>query len=95
MQPSSEIPPYAFLCFIWNDRYPRSVLESGFFALLRWWRGSRKRIVRIGDQRARILGPIGATETVLDVTNLKCSAGDLAIFDVDPLYARGFRLEYR
>ena len=23
-------PQYACLCFIWNDRYPRSVLESGF-----------------------------------------------------------------
>ena len=69
--------------------------ESGFFALLRWWRGSRKRIVRIGDQRARILGPIGATETVLDVTNLKCSAGDLATFDIDPMFAKGFAREFR
>jgi alanine racemase len=51
--------------------------------------------VRIGDQRAKLLGPIGATETVLDVTNLKCSAGDLATFDVDPLFAKGFTIEYR
>jgi alanine racemase len=69
--------------------------ESGFWAVLRAWRRSKRRFVRIGDQRAKLLGPIGATETVLDVTNLKCSAGDLATFDVDPLFAKGFTIEYR
>ena len=69
--------------------------EAGFFALWRRWRRSKKRTVRIGDQRARVLGPIGSTETLLNVTNLKCSAGDLAAFDIDPLFARGFIREYR
>ena len=32
---------------------------------------------------------------VVDVTDLKCSAGDPAVFDIDPLYARGFVREYR
>ena len=49
----------------------------------------------IGDQRAKLLGPIGAGETLLDVTNLKCSSGDLAVFDLDPLFAKGFQIEYR
>ena len=69
--------------------------ESGFWAFLRAWRRSRTRTVRIGDQRARLLAPIGATETLLDVTDLKCAAGDLAVFDLDPLYAKGFQVEYR
>ena len=42
-----------------------------------------------------VLGGIAATETVLNVTNLKCSAGDLATFDIDPLFAKGFITEYR
>ena len=32
----------------------------------------------IGGQRARVIGRIGATETVVNVTSLKCSAGDAA-----------------
>ena len=69
--------------------------ESGLLALLRRWRGDRARTVRIGSQRAKLIGPIGATQTILNVTDLKCSAGDLACFDMDPLYARGFAKEFR
>ena len=68
---------------------------AGLLALWRWWRQSLQRTVRIGAQRARIIGAIGATETILNVTDLKCSAGDLAVFDLDPLFARGFQIEYR
>ena len=66
-----------------------------FWTLWRWWRGTRKRSVRIGAQRVPIVGAIGATETILNVTDVKCSAGDLAVFDLDPLYARGVHIEYR
>ena len=69
--------------------------ETGFFAMVRRWRKAEALTVRLGDQRAKVLGGIGATETVLNVTNLKCSAGDLATFDMDPLYAKGFVIEYR
>ena len=68
---------------------------SGFWSLWRWWRQSRQRTVRIGNQRARIIGSIGATETILNVTDVKCSAGDVATFDLDPLYAKGVHIEYR
>ena len=63
-------------------------------ALLCWLRG-RKRTVRVGGQRARVIGSVGASEVILDVTRLKCAAGDIATFDLDPLYARGFTLEFR
>ena len=69
--------------------------ELGFWAMFRRWRRNKKRTVRIGDQRARLLGPIGATETLLDVTNLRCSAGDPAVFEIDPLFAKGFQREYK
>ena len=62
--------------------------------LRRWW--SRRSLgVRIGGQRARILGAIGATETIVDVTDLRCSAGDVACFDIDPMFARGLQRIYR
>ena len=69
--------------------------ETGFWAMVRRWRKSKALTVRLGDQRAKVFGGIGATETVLNVTNLKCSAGDLATFDMDPLFAKGFVTEYR
>ena len=68
---------------------------NGLTALLAQWRRSRRRTVRVGEQRARVLGPVGASETILDVTNMKCAYGDLAVFEMDPLFARGFVIEYR
>ena len=69
--------------------------ETTFWAMLRKWRRSKSRSVRIGGQRTRIIGPVGATETLVDVTNIKCSSGDPIIFDVDPLFAKGFIREFR
>ena len=69
--------------------------ETSFWALWSLWRRNKKRTVRIGDQRARVIGSVGATETMLNVTNLKCSAGDLATFDIDPIFAKGFVREFR
>ena len=68
---------------------------SGFWSLWKLWRQSRQRTVRIGNQRVRVIGSIGATETILNVTDVKCSAGNVATFDLDPLYARGVHIEYR
>jgi len=69
--------------------------ETGLWAAFRRWRKNRKRTVLIGGHKVRLLGPIGATETLLNVTKTKCSAGDLAIFEVDPLFAKGFSIEFR
>lgn len=66
-----------------------------FFEGLRRLLRTRRRTVRINNQKARILGTIGATETLIDITGIKCAEGDMAIFDINPLYARGFRREYR
>jgi len=63
-------------------------------ALYRWWT-ERRMTVRIGGQRVRIIGRIGKMETILDVTNVKCAAGDVAVFDLDPMYARGMPVVYR
>ena len=69
--------------------------EAGI-AEMRWLpKENRSRTVRLGEQRVKIIGSIGATETILNVTDVKCSAGDTAAFELDPLYARGFQIEYR
>lgn len=69
--------------------------ETGLWAMMRWWRKGRKRTVRIGNQKVKILGQISATQTILNVTKVRCSAGDLATFDIDPIFAKGFVTEYR
>ena len=69
--------------------------ETGLWAALRQWRRGQRRTVRVGGDRVRLLGPVGATEILLDVTGVKCSSGDLAVFEIDPLFARGFIREYR
>lgn len=69
--------------------------QTGLLALLRWWRQSRRTTVRVAGQKAQVIGQIGAMETLIDITELKCSSGDLVTFDLDPLYARGMTREYR
>ena len=69
--------------------------KTGFWAALRQSRRAKNRTVRIGNQVVRLIGPIGACETLLDVTNVKCSAGDLAAFEIDPMFAKDFNIEYR
>lgn len=71
---------------------PRS---QGLLDMWRAWRRSRNRTVRLNGQRVRVIGSIGASETILNVTDVKCSAGDVAAFDLDPLYARGMPIEFR
>lgn len=63
-------------------------------AIRRWWR-SRHAAVRIAGEKAGVVGRIGAIETLVDVTDLKCAPGDPVYFDIDPLYARGFVREWR
>ena len=72
-----------------------SIRETKLLALWRRLRAERKRRIYINGSKARILGGIGASETIVDVTDIKCSAGDLASFDIDPMFARGFEIEFR
>ena len=71
------------------DRPPVHLME----AIVRFFT-SRRRTVTIHGQKARLLGAIGATEIQVNVTRLKCAEGDVASFELNPLYARGFRREY-
>ena len=72
--------------------FPR---DHGLWAAIKRWYARRTLTVQLGSQKAKVLGGIGATETILNVTNLKCSAGDTAVISIDPLYARGFTRDFR
>ena len=69
--------------------------QKGLRSVLRRWRSDGTRFVRIDGQKVRIIGRIGAIETVLDVTDVRCSAGDIAQFELDPLFTKGIHREYR
>ena len=68
--------------------------ESLMTLLRRWW-NNRHVTVRLGTQKAKVIGRVGSTETIIDVTDLKCSSGDVAVFDLDPMFARGLKRIYR
>ncbi len=40
----------------------------------------------INNRRASVLGHIGMTHTICDVSDIPCNIGDTAIFDVNPIY---------
>ncbi|MBR5382011.1 MAG: alanine racemase [Oscillospiraceae bacterium] len=50
--------------------------------------------VRIGNQKARVIGGIGLMHTIIDVTSIECSAGDSVVMDVDPVCVKGLPTEY-
>ncbi len=41
---------------------------------------------KVGGKSCKILGHIGMTHTVLDITSVPCEVGDEVIFDVNPIY---------
>lgn len=57
---------------------------------------SRRRLyARVNGQRARVIGSVGMLHTLLDVTNVECTVGDIAVLDVDPVNVKGLPREYR
>ncbi|MDR2356863.1 MAG: alanine racemase [Oscillospiraceae bacterium] len=58
-------------------------------------RRSRRLSVKINGQRAHVLGDVGLMHTLADVTNIECTAGDIAVMDVDPINVKGLARMYR
>ncbi len=46
-------------------------------------------VFKVNGKKARVLGQIGMTSLVLDVTRCNASPGDAALLEVDPRYIRG------
>ena len=67
--------------------------ERSIFDILK----SRKRApaVKFKGQRVKIVGRIGIQHTVIDVTDLECSVGDVVYMDVDPVNVKGLNVVYR
>ena len=72
------------------DRY---IVERSLFDIVRWRR--RKTFVKVNGQKARVLGSVGLLHTMVDVTKVDCTVGDVAILDVDPVNVKGLQTEYR
>jgi len=72
------------------DRY---IVERSLFDIARWRR--RKTFVRINGHKARVLGSVGLMHTMVDVTNIDCTVGDIALLDVDPVSVKGLPIVYR
>lgn len=53
------------------------------------WVNQHMRSVTINGQQAKIIGKVRATETAIDVSDIQCQPGDIARFDIDPLFAQG------
>jgi len=72
------------------DRY---IVERSLFDIVKWRR--RTTFVRINNQKARVLGSVGLMHTMVDVTNIDCTVGDIALLDVDPVNVKGLPVVYR
>ena len=67
---------------------------SGLRAMVEAWVNQHHRSVTVNGQKARIIGRISAVETAVDVSDVKCSPGDIARFEIDPALARGLERCY-
>ena len=72
------------------DRY---IVERSLLDIARYRR--RTTYVRLNGQRARVLGSVGLLHTMIDVTNIDCTVGDIALLDVDPVNVKGLPIVYR
>lgn len=68
------------------------ISERSFIDLLR----RRKSVlyVRLGGQRARVLGNVGMMHTLVDVTSIECAVGDPVILDANPINVKGLPIFY-
>ena len=71
----------------------RDINERGIIDLLRYRR--RPLFVRLNGQRARVLGSVGLLYTMIDVTKIDCTIGDVALLDVDPVNVKSLPIVYR
>jgi len=72
------------------DRY---IVERSLFDIAKYRR--RKTYIRINGQKAPVLGSVGLLHTMVDVTKIDCTVGDIALLDVDPVNVKGLPIVYR
>jgi alanine racemase len=67
--------------------------NASIFSLL--FRRRVRRYVKLGGQKVRVVGAIGMMHTIIDVTKVDCTVGDVAILDVDPVNVKGLARIHR
>jgi len=72
------------------DRY---IGERSLWELMRRRRGPM--FVRVNGGKARVLGSVGLLHTMVDVTKIDCTVGDVALLDVDPVNVKGLSVRYK
>ncbi len=67
--------------------------DSHFFDVFKNRR--RHLTVKINSHKAKVMGSVGMMHTVIDVTRINCSVGDLVLMDVDPVNVKGLPRVYK
>lgn len=68
---------------------------AGLLGTLGRWRRGRRLYVRVNGQRARVIGSVGVSETLVDVHRSEVLRRRCGLLDLDPMYARGCVRQYR
>lgn len=78
-----------------HDGFGVTPPAHSFWTSLRLFLRNRRHSVYLDGHKVKVLGSISSNETLLDVTDLRCSEGDVVTFEIDPQFARGLKREYR
>ena len=70
----------------------RADYETNLWQLFKLRR--RKPSIKIDGQKVKLMGNVGYTHTIIDVTNLDCAVGDVAVLECDPVNVKGLSVEY-
>ncbi|MBQ8974117.1 MAG: alanine racemase [Oscillospiraceae bacterium] len=63
--------------------------------ILSLFRPKRRPYVTINGRKAKVIGDVGMLHTLVDVTNINCTVGDIAQMDVDPVNVKGLSITYK
>lgn len=55
----------------------------------------KKILVTVNGHKCRVIGHISMVHTIIDVTDIPCSAGDKVIMQINPLLLKGMKVHYR
>jgi len=78
-----------------HDGFGVTAPAHSLWGALRAFLRSRHHSVWLDGRKVKVLGSISGNETLLDVTDLRCTEGDVVTFEIDPQLARGLKREYR
>ena len=62
---------------------------------LRWIFTGKRLHVCVNGALCSVLGHVGMVNTIVDVTDVDCKIGDLAVLQVNPLQVKGMKILYR